>query len=426
MKKIRWILAVAFLCAAPLLGAQTYNVDEIVRADRNKAAGCEGPYRFDAAPLTPSPKGYKPFYISHYGRHGSRYAWNSNTYIHLKQALDAAAKANAFTPRGEQLYKDFLDFYEIPLINTGDLTDLGWQQHAEIARIMCESFPEVFKKGGDVQARASTSQRAIVSMNAFTVSLQKHAPKVNVVNNSLHTNMVVINAASAPKAIARQYAGDMLVPEQFNDFRARKTDYDGILNNLFTDRSFLKETVGETDFVHDLYFLWAGYRNYCDKLWLEDIFTPDQMVALWEIENYSCYFHHARQRYTQISLLMDMIACADEAIANGQFKGHFRFGHDTVFNALCPLLNVDGCGYEAASADEVKYWFQSYKTPMAATLQLVLYRSKKNPNILFKVLRNGNESTLPQLKPVQGPYYRWADFKAWADALMQAHPLVAE
>ena len=150
------------------------------------------------------------------------------------------------------------------------------------------------------------------------------------------------------------------------------------------------------------------------------------MVALWEIENYSCYFHHARQRYTQISLLMDMIACADEAIANGQFKGHFRFGHDTVFNALCPLLNVDGCGYEAASADEVKYWFQSYKTPMAATLQLVLYRSKKNPDILFKVLRNGNESTLPQLKPVQGPYYRWADFKAWADALMQAHPLVAE
>ena len=36
--------------------AQVANVVEIVSADRDKIAGCEGPYRFDAAPLTPPPR----------------------------------------------------------------------------------------------------------------------------------------------------------------------------------------------------------------------------------------------------------------------------------------------------------------------------------------------------------------------------------
>ena len=52
--------------------AQVNDVLDIVAADRGKLSGCEGPYRFDAPALTPAPKGYTPFYISHYGRHGSR------------------------------------------------------------------------------------------------------------------------------------------------------------------------------------------------------------------------------------------------------------------------------------------------------------------------------------------------------------------
>ncbi|MBO6249066.1 MAG: hypothetical protein J6N54_09665, partial [Bacteroidales bacterium] len=182
---IKRSLAALFVCAASLsflpcpIQAQVRDVLDIVASSRDKMAGCEGPYRFDAQALTPAPKGYTPFYISHYGRHGSRYAWNSNTYSLIKKTLDAARDADALTPRGQKLYDDFNAFYLIPLINTGDLSDLGMEQHKEIARIMCEEFPEVFKDGGEVLARASTSQRAIVSMNAFTVSLQKHAPKTD-------------------------------------------------------------------------------------------------------------------------------------------------------------------------------------------------------------------------------------------------------
>jgi len=421
---------ISLVCAASLallsspIEAQVYNVLDIVASDRDKAAGCEGPYRFDAPALTSAPKGYTPFYISHYGRHGSRYAWNSNTYSLLKKVLDEASRTGSLTPRGEKLYKDFNAFYLEPLINTGDLSKMGMEQHKEIARLMCENFPEVFKDGGEVLARASTSQRAIVSMNAFTVGLQKYAPKVNIEMNSLHTNLIVTNAGGSPREIAEYYEGEIIVPESTVDFRDRMTDYDAILGKLFTDRGFLEEIGGRREFVYELFNLWAGYRNYSEAGWLEDLFTKEQIQRFWEIENYSVYVGHSRNRYRMIPLLRDIITLADEAIETGVYKGHFRFGHDTVFNAICPLLNIDGSGFEPSRTEDVKYWFQNYDTPMGANIQFVLYRSKKNPEVLFKLLRNGREVTLPQLQPVEGPYYKWSDFKAWAFSMMDKHPRV--
>ena len=421
-----FILSCAVLALFPgTLSAQIYDVIDVVAASRDKLAGCEGPYRFEDVARTPAPKGYSPFYISHYGRHGSRYAWNSATYTVLKKVLDAAASSNSLTERGRELYEDFNDFYFEPLVNTGDLTDLGMEQHMEIARIMCEDFPEVFKDGGKVFAMASISQRAIVSMNAFTVSLQKHAPKLDIAMNSLHTNLLYTNSTGAPREIAEYYEGEVRIPESTVDFRDRMTDYDAILGKLFTDRGFLEEIGGRREFVYELFSLWAGYHNYCDGDWLEDIFTKDQLLNLWEAENYAVYAGHSRNRYRMIPLLMDIITQADEAVKTGEYKGHFRFGHDTVVNAICPLLNINGSGFEPDKAEDVKYWFQNYDTPKAANIQFVLYRSKKNPEILFKLLRNGSEASLPQLKPVSGPYYRWEDFKSWAASVVEAHPRIS-
>ena len=422
---MRRILLIVLTAALALpLAAQNRDVVNIVMADRNKLAGCEGPYRFDAPALTPAPKGYTPFYISHYGRHGSRYAWNPNTYTVIKNMLDAAAAAGSLTPRGERLLKDYNDFVTVPQINAGDLSDLGYEQHREIAKIMANSFPEVFANGGHVFARSSTSQRAIVSMNAFTVSLQQVAPKVDITANSRALNMVVINAASAPRAVAKRYQGSTKTPESLDAFKARTIDFDGILDKIFSDRGFLEESGGRTQFLSELFTLWAGYHNYTDSDFLEDIFTPEQQFAFWEIENYSCYLSHGGQRYTQISLLQDVIDLANSAIAGNGNVADLRFGHDTVMNAFYALLNINGAGYEPDKVEDLKYWFQNYNTPMAANVQFVLYRSKKNPEILFKLLHNGAEVTLPQIQPVDGPYYRWSDFTAWAAKLAAEHPLL--
>lgn len=85
------------------------------------------------------------------------------------------------------------------------------------------------------------------------------------------------------------------------------------------------------------------------------------------------------------------------------------------------LINADGCGTVPEKTEDVKYWFQNYDVPMAATVLFVFYRNKKG-DILFKVLQNEEEISFPQLEAVSGPYYRWTDFKDWAEQMMASHP----
>ncbi len=66
---------ICIVLIASMLGlfsyAQPYK-DEIA-SHPEKAGGVYSSYVVPPESLTKAPKGYKPFYISHYGRHGSRY-----------------------------------------------------------------------------------------------------------------------------------------------------------------------------------------------------------------------------------------------------------------------------------------------------------------------------------------------------------------
>ena len=73
-----------FLAVTLLLGwsvgtyAQRYGVREEVRSDWNKSSGLDCLYDLSPKVSTPVPKGYEAVYISHYGRHGSRYAYTGD------------------------------------------------------------------------------------------------------------------------------------------------------------------------------------------------------------------------------------------------------------------------------------------------------------------------------------------------------------
>ena len=75
MKKIIFSVALALL---PLLswGQQVPALDQL-KADPRKSYGTDYPYLLETPTLTKAPKGYKPFDISHYARHGSHYYWST-------------------------------------------------------------------------------------------------------------------------------------------------------------------------------------------------------------------------------------------------------------------------------------------------------------------------------------------------------------
>ena len=417
------LIALIFVFVYCIAGAQQYDAVEQVKSDPRKAAGMEGPHRFEIPAPTPAPRGYKPFYISHYGRHGSRYAWNSKTYTLFHEVLSAAHEQGVLTPRGEDFYQKFEGFYQIPLINTGDLVPLGWEQHKQIAAWVYDNFPQVFRKARSVDAVVSTAPRSIVSMSSFCLSLKEKNPKLQFYQSSTHSGLTVVTPTGAPKDLRRTFKGDDLSHiESVAHFNERFIDYEGILGRIFTDTSFpSKFSGGRTAFVDELYSLLGGYHNYEPEPLFDDLITPDQYANLWEALNYYSYSVDLEARYQNIPLLEDIIAKVEAAFADPSKAADLRFGHDYVFEAFMCLINAGGSGTVPEKASEVKYWFQSYNVPMAATMLFVFYRDRKD-DILFKLLINEVETTLPQLTPVSGPYYRWSDFKAWAASMMAAHP----
>ena len=105
MKK-RFLAAIA--CVAFVLSAWAQSSPaDLLKADPRKAYGTDYPYEFTTAKLTKAPRGYKPFYISHYGRHGSRYYWNAFLYRELDSLLTIAHQRQQLTAEGEAFYRKF-------------------------------------------------------------------------------------------------------------------------------------------------------------------------------------------------------------------------------------------------------------------------------------------------------------------------------
>ena len=160
-----------------LLGAvaafgQSVSPLDRLKADPRRAYATDYPYKqTDDVKLTKAPKGYKPFYISHYARHGSRYYWSSSLYKELDTLLTVAHERNQLTAAGEEFRVKFMAAKEELMTGVEELTEVGWQQHQGIARTMYNNFPEVFKKGGNVLAISSLVGRCVISMSAFCQEL---------------------------------------------------------------------------------------------------------------------------------------------------------------------------------------------------------------------------------------------------------------
>ena len=422
MKKIMTLFAGILSCV--LLQAQQYDVVEKVKADVRKAYGMEGPHRLDEfGTLSKAPSGYKPFYISHYGRHGSRYAWNDDTYTLIRDVFKKAEEKDLLTPYGKEFAKKYMDFWEVPYINTGDLVPLGYDQHLAIGTFVYEQFPQVFKGRKKVDALSSTGQRCIVSMGAFNTGLMSGNPKLQIRMQSDHMGMGIIAPPSAPRSIRKKFKGQDDEPkiESVSSFFQRTVNYDGILKKLFTDYSFLEEMENGEDFMNELWELLSGYHNYVKEPLFDDLIPQDEIVKVWEAANYYSFYSDITARYGMIPLLKDIIEKAEASFNDPNRAAHLRFGHDYILEGLVTLLNVNNMGVIPDTPEEAKYWFQNYNIPMAGTILFVFYKNKQN-DILFKVVLNENDATLPNLKPVQGNFYRWSDFRAYTDKIIEEHP----
>lgn len=179
-----------WMCCVPL-GAQTSK--EEMFSTIEKTGGVYWAYPLDFAPQTRAPKGYKPFYVSHYGRHGSRYLIGDRDYKWLVDLFEEAHREGALSDLGEDTRQRLLKVWEEAEGHGGDLTPLGVRQHRGIAERMYAAFPEAFKGNPSISARSTVVLRCAMSMVAFGDRLKELNPNLRISYEASHKYMDYLN-----------------------------------------------------------------------------------------------------------------------------------------------------------------------------------------------------------------------------------------
>lgn len=371
--------------------------------------------------LTPAPKGYRPFYISHYGRHGSRYLLEPDDYDVPVKVLARADSLGKLTPLGKDVLRRVIMLRDEAEGRLGELTELGAEQHRQIARRMYERFPEVFSGDVVVDAKSTVVIRCILSMENEMQQLLMMNPKLTVRHDASMHDMYYMNQ-SDPALYAQKMPRRAEVA--WKEYCSRRVNPERLMLSLFNDSSYVKYEVDAADLNYKLFSLASNLQSseLRHKITLYDIFTNDELYANWQMENTWWYINYgpsplngATQPFSQRNLLRNIIHQADSCMALDKPGATLRFGHETMVLPLTCLLGINGYDRQTASLDSLESngWINYKVFPMAANIQLVFYRrSPKDADVLVKVLLNENEAMLP-LPADKAPYYRWSDFKKY-------------
>ena len=414
MKKLAFLLLFLSCLTA---SAQRYGVREEVRSDWNKSSGLDCLLDLSPKSLTPVPRGYEAVYISHYGRHGSRYAYTPDAYTIILNMLAEGREQGNLTERGERLLNDLEPFWDYVQYRVGDLTEIGWNQHQTIAETMVKNYPTVFGKGSEVDACSSPSVRSIMSMSSCCTALSRLSPKTKVYE---HQGMMDVQATRPNQgANPFKYQGPEEVfpyPETSEQFFLRHfPNYRDVLARLFLNPD---KALGDRNpynvFFH-LYMFVAGMNSLPQDVRIDvrDFFTVEEYATLWETDNYERFREYHAYRTPCSSIVDDMVEKASEMLSAGKRGAHLRYGHDHVVMALEMIMDLDGFDRAPENPDDLVYWFQTFRSPMAANIQFIFFNPRKGRKgeTLVKVLLNGEETHLGDLEGF--PYYRWDAVKAY-------------
>ena len=369
--------------------------------------------------LTPAPQGKKACYISHYGRHGSRRMTKREYFQYVLDIFNEAERQNKLTLLGLDVKGRVEKMEQEATDRLGDLTAMGIQQNEDIVERMTKRFPEVFKGNATIDAKSTTSLRCIMSMTHAITHLKGIYPKMEIKHEASLYNMrhlFFIDKLLVKKASSIENL------QYYEDFCNKYPTADRVLMQLFTDTTALGDNYSSTKLNSYLFRLASDIQDtdLRDKMTLYDLFTEEELYLNWKKENafwylgYGlCWSNGYEQPFSQRYLLRDVIEMADSCLRLKHPGVTLRYGHDTALLPFICLLGINNYGISVDDLDllEEKGWIDFNAIPMAGNVQLIFYRKDINDkDVLFKVLLNENEATLP-IKTDVAPYYHWNDFR---------------
>lgn len=366
--------------------------------------------------FTRPPKGYQPFYISHYGRHGSRYLISDNDYKKLLDKMRAAKSADALSPQGEDVLNRLELVWEEARGRGGELSPLGREQHHAIATRMYENNPEVFTDNADITAVSTGVMRCAHSMFAFSEALKEKNPKLWIPRESGGRHMDYL--CYWGEESGKYHDGGTWRPDYLK-FKQAHTRPDRMVDALFSDKQWVRENIVPEDLMWEFYWVTIGQQNIETPVDFYDVLTPEELYDLWSVFNLQFYMRNAsytRSKGVTVdnakNLLSHIIENADSYIAEGKNGATLRFGHDGNITPLTALMQLENChGLTEEPDSVVNVWNDFFVSPMASNVQLIFYRNKSG-DVLVKILHNERETSVPVETDIF-PFYRWTDLRPY-------------
>ena len=377
----------------------------------------------DLPKLTPAPEGYKPFFMNHYGRHGSRWLISPKDYSVPVEQLTKGERNGKLTKRGKEVLAACRTMLQASDKRLGELSDVGAEQHQRIARRMFLNFPEIWEGDAHVDARSTVVIRCILSMLNETDMLKSLNPNLRITTDASEHDMyymnfhdtVAIAAQKAARPALKEFTSELL-PEKDHGNR-----FSQITSRLFTDKKFVRDSIDSNDFVIRLFDVVSNMQSHHDFENIDlytGVFTVDDATKIWTYNNARWYIYSGNTPLTNYTgarahrhLLRNFVEAADIAIASGTNSATLRFGHESVVLPMVCLMGLNGMDYSTSDFSTLAEHWQSYKVfPMAANIQMVYYRKAGSNDILVKILLNEHEATLP-IDTDCAPYYHWTDVR---------------
>lgn len=423
MKRILLTLAlVAATIACSKQAEQQYDaIPEGIEDNLYRFGVNTSPYEYFNTPETPVPAGYKAFYVSHYGRHGSRSNWGKN-YSKTLEKLDKIKEAGALTEEGLRVLAQAKLIDSLHNDMDGRLTPRGAREHRAIAGRMYEKYKDVFQSGNRrVRAVSSYVPRCIVSMAAFTGELLSRDSRIDM---SWDTGEQFMKYCSSDDPNSMRYEAYKYIKEYAEGYKPDSLDF---ARHMFTDTDAACKAANATilDMMAGVVEFAAIAGSFDQDQTIINVFTLEDLkqfergvsLELYLRQCNSVEFGDTRMAAPGVQELVDdFIAKADAAIADGSCVADLRFGHDWQLLAFCSRIGVKGIA-ERLTKDEAVNWPGWQYTPFAGNFQMIFYKNNSG-EVMVKCFINERETTLLGLP--DGPYYKWDDVKAQWSATVTA------
>lgn len=364
---------------------------------------CEGsltPYPVNISSVA-APDSLEAVYINHVGRHGARYPASATHCLQLQKALRHADSLGTITPAGRQLLALTNHIITTSTGRWGALDSLGMAEQRAIASRMFENYFNVFKKGSMVSALSSYSPRAMMSMFSFVHQLDRLSNQLEFITTTGRQN----SALMRPFDIDADYLAfrrDDIWKPPYQAFFEQVCPVTAITRVLGRDYPF-----GSTENARELalveYYVVAGCSAMSVDVDSHTYFTPQEYNALWSCFNLRQYLQRTTTTVSSVpadiaaQLVLNLIETTDQAVAGtNPAVANLRFGHAETLMPLLSLLRLPGCYYVTNYFDTVaQHWRDFDVVPMAANLQIVLFREKKSGRYYVRFDVNEKPVTLP-------------------------------